>query len=230
MKFLHYRLIAGIIAALSGWAAASALCFLLLRVGQVYTVGGGVRVWNSPVMPNLQWIGMLLPLFCLLARDRGKALVRIARAALPWLALFPLGFLPPSLMRIALSVFVLGWGAFRFGWLFGPVLPEQQVAPRKAACITGLIWAACALYGYQSQFEAHISLFFIYGDWSQYAEHYLALLSGQAPGRAWLAGAGHFNPLVNLVMTGCLALVRRPETIFLVNALLVSSAEIGRAS
>ena len=225
MKLLRHRLVAGLVAALSGGAASSALCFLLLQVDSVSLVGRGlVRTLDFDPGPYLPWVGMFLPLACLRARDRGKALARFARAALPWLALLPLEFLPPSLVRVALSVFVLGWGAFRFGHLYGPVLPEQPVAPRKGALIVCLIWAACALYGYWSQFEAHITLFFIYGDWSQYAEHYLALLSGEAPGRAWLAGAGHFNPLVNLVMAGCLALVRRPETIFLVNALLVSSA------
>ncbi len=222
--WFHNRVLACIIAALSGGACVLALwgwCVCTARIsvvqGAFWYYGNDWRSWLF--LPGCA----LVPAAAFFFRDREKMLSRLAAACCPWLLLWPLIFLPASLPLLGISLAVFGWGVFRLGYLFGPVLPCQEIPEVKAKCLTLLIWAVCAFYGYWAQLQAHNTLFFIYGDWSQYAEHYLTLLSG-APFRAWLAGAGHFNLLVNAVMTGALAVWRAPEMIFLVNALLISSA------
>ncbi|MBQ7394062.1 MAG: DUF2079 domain-containing protein [Lentisphaeria bacterium] len=222
--WFHHRLPAFAVAVLSGSACGGFLYELLVLTGRIGVVNGAL--WRYPELSGLPgWIGgaLLLPVAVLSARDRGKMLARLAAACSPWMLLIPMSFLPESLTFLGVKLALFGWGIFRLGYLFGPVLPQQEITAGKARLLVGAIWAVCAAYGYWAQFQAHITMFFIYGDWSQYAEHYLNLMNG-APFKAWLAGAGHFNPLVNVVMTGALTLRNAPETIFVVNALLISSA------
>lgn len=217
------RVWALLLTALSGGACTLVLFDWICRISRI-SIGQGI-FWQHKEAPAWWWglVGVLLPLAALFARNKGKMLSRLASSCCPWSLLLPLFFLPKSLPVLGVELAIFGWGVFRLGYLWGPVLPKQEIPPVKAAVLVLLIWGVAAAFGYWSQFQAYITLFFIYGDWSQYAEHYLKLLQG-APLRAWLAGAGHFNPLVNVVMTGFLALWRAPETIFLVNALVVSSA------
>lgn len=218
------RVSAFLVAALSGGACLGTLYGWLVRTARISVVRGAFWHYEDGVPPAV-WLagGAVLPVTAFFFRGRGKMLSRLAAACCPWILLLPLLFLPESLPLLGVGLAVFGWGVFRLGYLFAPVLPVQKMPEVKANCLILLIWAACAFYGYLAQLQAHNTLFFIYGDWSQYAEHYLRLLAG-APFRAWLAGAGHFNPLVNAVMTGALAVWRAPEMIFLINALLISSA------
>ena len=221
--WFHQRVAAFTVAALAGGACMLALYDWIFRIARISVVQGTFWLYDNAAV----WWGLagcaLLPCAALLSRDRWKMLSRLAAACCPWILLGALPFLPSCLLQLGSGLVIFGWGVFRLGYLFGPISPRQEIPEVKAKAAAALLWGICACYGYMAQLQAHYSLFFIYGDWSQYAEHYLKLLSG-APFQAWLAGAGHFNPLVNVVMTGALAVHRAPETIFLINALAVSSS------
>ena len=221
--WFHQRAWAIVTAALAGGACTLALYHWIVRTARISVEQGAFWFYDDVAIGWGLAGCALLPCAAMLARDRWKMLSRLAAACCPWILLGGIPFLSPNLLLLGVGVAIFGWGVFRLGYLFAPVLPRQEIPESKAKVLTLLIWGMVFCYGYLAQVQAHHSLFFIYGDWSQYAEHYLNLLAG-APFRAWLAGAGHFNPLVNVVMTGALAVHRAPETIFFINALLVSSA------
>jgi uncharacterized membrane protein len=123
---------------------------------------------------------------------------------------------------ILLAITVVGWVVFRSGNIITLKLPDIPAKWLTFILISG--WLLLTVWGYYVQVKAYDSLYFIYGDWNQYAAHYQHLLSGSARWVQWLAGAGHWNFGVNIVMTGLFWLWNAPDTIFIVNALVIASA------
>lgn len=128
-----------------------------------------------------------------------------------------------GMLCYALLIFV--WCALRSGALMHrkfrkiPELPSSYSAVAAALLTIGSVcWS---VFLQKSAFNA---LYLIYGDWGQYAECYMRLASGGASLKAWLCSAGHFNPLVNLILTGSFLISPSAETVFLVNALVTASA------
>ncbi len=101
-------------------------------------------------------------------------------------------------------------------------LPE--IPRRYLIFIMGAGFLLLTAWGYYVQVKAYDSLYFIYGDWNQYSAHYSHLLSGRASFVQWFSGAGHWNFGVNLLMCAASKLWYAPDTIFLVNALVIASA------
>ena len=122
---------------------------------------------------------------------------------------------------ILFAVLVISFIAFQAGRCFTFKLPELPEKYGTVVALSGGI--ALAIWGYYLQTRAYDSMYFIWGDWNQYAEHYLHLLSGKARGVHYLAGAGHWNFGVNLVMTGALKVWCAPDMIFIINALCIAS-------
>ncbi len=123
---------------------------------------------------------------------------------------------------ILFVVIILSFVASRSCNVISIKLPE--VPRRYLFFIIGagfLLWSA---WGYYVQVRAYDSLYFIYGDWNQYAAHYTHLLNGNGRLIQWFAGAGHWNFGVNLLMCAALKLWYAPDTIFLINALIIASA------
>ena len=142
---------------------------------------------------------------------------RILRPA--WLLwLIPATTFPGILIAVAVLSFI----AFRSANEINVKLPE--IPPKYLFLILTagyLIWSA---WGYFVQVKAFDSLYFIYGDWNQYAAHYSHLLNGDSRAIQWFSGAGHWNFGINLLMCAALKIWYAPDTIFLVNALVIASA------
>lgn len=142
------------------------------------------------------------------------------KAFAPALLLYPLLLPPPSFPILAATLAVTGWCLYRAS-SERSLLPSP---PKNAAVwLAAALSLAAALWSFTLQERAYRSLFLAYQDWGEYAECYLALARGGVPWRAYLAQAGHFNFLPNVVMSLLLRLHREPETIFAVSALLSGS-------
>ena len=210
---------------LAGGAIFSALAVLLFKV---YAVSGIYYDAVSREFPN--W----LPLWAVAVAGAAAALA----ATLPWKAQWQRRLadaekiLRPGLLLyltlqasfpwIFAAIFLLGYIAFRAGNRLKISLPEL---PDKYALVTVLAgWIILTLWGYYVQICACDSLYFIYGDWNQYASHYQMLFGGNGRFIDWFIGAGHWNPGVNLLMSAALKLCYAPDTIFYINALCIASA------
>ncbi len=126
---------------------------------------------------------------------------------------------------LCFALFSLTWCALRLGALmhrkvkFLPELKENHafITVFLLTLITG--WWLCYLQ--QSAFN---SWYLIYGDWGQYASCYIKLASGCGSLKEWLCSAGHFNPLVNVLMAGAFFISPSASTVFTVNTLAIVSA------
>ena len=121
----------------------------------------------------------------------------------------------------ALAVFV--WGILRLG-AGGRAADLPEIPGAPATACAGLLTAGVVIWSFLLQCAAFDSWFLIFGDWGQYSECYLRLASGEGNMKELLCAAGHFNVLVNLVMTGALRVFRSPRTVFFINSLAVASA------
>ena len=176
--WFHQRAAAFAVAVLAGGACTLVLHNWVIRVARISVVQGTFWLYDDTAV-LWGWLGCaILPCAAVLCRDRWKMLSRLAAACCPWILLGIFLFLPLNLPVLGLGLAVFGWGVFRLGYMFAPVLPQQDIPESKAKLLTLLLWGICVCYGYLAQIQAHNSLYFIYGDWSQYAEHYLKLLSG----------------------------------------------------
>ena len=133
-----------------------------------------------------------------------------------------LWFIPgDSFPGILLAIAVIGFVVFQIAGYWKKPLPEL---PQKYGTLIAIAGgAAAAVWGYYLQSRAFDSLYFIWGDWNQYVEHYQYLLSGKAIFVQWCAGAGHWNFGVNLIMSAALKIWYAPDTVFIINALCIAS-------
>ena len=124
-----------------------------------------------------------------------------------------------------LALASLTWCALRYGALMHRKfrkLPEPD--EKLALSALFLLTAAMGVWCFYLQTAAFKSWYLIYGDWGQYADCYLRLASGNGSLKEWLCSAGHFNPLINLLMTGAFLISPSANTVFGINALVIVSA------
>ena len=124
-----------------------------------------------------------------------------------------------------LALISLTWCALRFGALMHRKfrkLPEPD--EKKALLFVALLTFSMGCWCFYLQSAAFKSWYLIYGDWGQYADCYLRLAAGNSSLKAWLCSAGHFNPLVNFLLTGAFLLSPSANTVFSINALVIVSA------
>ena len=113
----------------------------------------------------------------------------------------------------------------RFAAEFWNYLKRKLKLPHNAVWyLIGAAFIAEVIWGYILQRRAYDSMFLHFSDWGEYAENYLRLaFSENNKFTDFLAVAGHWNPAINLLMSGALRLVKQPDTIFLINTLVISS-------
>ena len=171
------------------------------------------------------WIAAVMGIIALLAAafygksdrmERVRKWEKILRPA--WLLWFiPCGTFP----GIFFSAAIISLTVFNAAGSRRKPLPELPEKYGTAIAFAGGLTVAA--WGYYLQIRAYDSLHFIWGDWNQYVEHYIQLLSGRANFAQWCAGAGHWNFGVNLIMTAALRVWYAPDTVFIVNALCIAS-------
>ena len=124
-----------------------------------------------------------------------------------------------------LALVSLTWCALRYGALMHRNFKKLPEPDDKAAFfMVSVLTVGMGIWCFYLQNAAFRSWYLIYGDWGQYAECYLRLASGNGSLKEWLCSAGHFNPLVNLLLTGAFLITPSAATIFSVNALVIVSA------
>ena len=184
----------------------------------------GFAIFKEECSP-LMWIIPLCVGALLLFFMRQKTV--LYEYALRPLWLTPVIFVWPNdssgMFCYALALFV--WSAFRLGSLqyrkFEKI-PEISVKYSWPLVLFLTIFTlSLSWYLQNSAFKA---LYLIFGDWGQYAESYLVLASGSASLKQWLCAAGHFNPLINLIMTAAIKIAASAQTVFCVNAMVIASA------
>ena len=130
-----------------------------------------------------------------------------------------------------LGAFLLtGWGACRYasnlaGGETALSGKAPLLSPRTGAALAVLFGMLGVFWGFHLQRTAGNTLFLFYHDWGEYAEHYRRLaFSADIRPIDWLVGGGHWNGAVNLLMSAAIRLVPAPETIFLLNSVMIFSA------
>ena len=207
---------------LAGAAAAAGAALRHLTLG-VYSTKLLKGVQFSP---DAGWTNFIFPFLCAaavlwFARGRER---RYEYAFRPfWLLLgvfvWPAG--ESSVFCYALAVFV--WGVLRLG--AGGKAPDLREIPGIfAGAAVGVLTAGVVVWSFLLQCAAFDSWFLIFGDWGIYSECYLRFASGAGSVKELLCAAGHFNVLVNLLMTGALRAVPSPRTVFFINSLAIASA------
>jgi len=207
---------------LAGAAAAAGASLWRLTLGVHSTkLLNGVQFY-----PDAGWTKFIFPFLCAaavlwFARGRER---RCEYAFRPfWLLLgvfaWPEG--SSAVFCYALAVFV--WGILRLG-AGGKALNLREIPGGAAAAAVGVLTAGAVIWSFLLQCAAFDSWFLIFADWGIYSECYLRLASGAGSVKELLCAAGHFNVLVNLLMTGALRAVPSPRTVFFVNSLAIASA------
>ena len=149
-----------------------------------------------------------------------KRLARSGEVLFPALLFYPLLILPPGFPALAGVLAVTGWCLYRaLQWKCA--LPP--LSPRAGVIATAALSFVVAGWSFFIQNRAFSSLFLAYSDWGEYAECYLKLASGQTPWSSFLAQAGHFNPLPNILMSGLLRCFPSPAVIFLTGAMCLGA-------
>jgi len=184
----------------------------------------GFAIFKEECSPLMWIIPLFLGAFWLFWMRKKTALYEYALRPL-WLT--PVIFVWPNdssgMFCYALALFA--WSAFRLGSLQYRKFEKIPEIGKKwswpfvlfiTLCVFGLSW-----YLQNSAFKA---LYLIFGDWGQYAECYQTLASGSASLKQWLCAAGHFNPLINLIMTAAIRIAASAQTVFCVNAAVIASA------
>lgn len=123
------------------------------------------------------------------------------------------------------SLALMGWSAWRFGSLQKRKIGKIPEIPEKyASAITAAVTAFMLWWVWYMQCSAFDGLFLIFGDWGQYTEAYMRLAHGSFSVKELLCSAGHFNFLVNLIMSGAIFIYPSERTVFFINAIVIVSA------
>lgn len=187
-----------------------------------------VHIYNFVVYKNLAYHWAFIPLlasFVLLFAVRKK--VRLFEYALRplWLNWIPFIYTDTGTGMFCLVLAVFVWSAFRLGNLLHRKMRKIPAPGEKTSlALVGVLTCLAAVWSFYLQTSAFKSLHLIFGDWGKYAECYQRLAHGTAPFKEWFCTAGHFNVLVNVVMTLGQLIKESPYTIFAVNALVIASA------
>lgn len=187
-----------------------------------------VHIYNFVVYKDLTYHWAFIPLvisFVFLFLVRKK--VRLFEYALRplWLNWIPFIYPDTGTAMLCLVLAVFAWSAFRLGNLLHHKLRKIPAPDEKFSLpLVCILTCLAAVWSFYLQTMAFKSLYLIFGDWGQYAECYQRLAHGTAPFKEWLCTAGHFNALVNVVMTLGMLIKESPYTIFAINALVIASA------
>ena len=211
------------VTALAAAALTDALASLLYGVAQVNPLLYRVTEVRVPAFQTVgDCLGTAAVLSCILLSDFRQwrtQFVKWAKLLAPAILLW---FSPcSSFPGILLAIAVIGLVVFQAAGRCRKTLPELPATFGILTAICGGL--AVAVWGYYLQSRAFDSLYFIWGDWNQYVEHYQHLLSGKANFAQWCAGAGHWNFGVNLFMIASLKVWYAPDTVFILNALCIAS-------
>lgn len=220
-----------LLAALIGMAGAWSLLFLyfwMLFINQIHYL-----VENSPIPAEISAVtlalgALILPGAAWFSRDFFPKLRLLNRALFPLLVPVPALLLwPESYFCLLLPVLAGGIAFYRLGAAFPPENYRRwhRLPPRCGVVLAGLGFAAAVWWYFGIQCRAYDRFFLFFSDWGEYSENYLRLAFGE--NRSWtdfLAVAGHWNPVPNVVMTLLFRLHPAAVTVFAVNALLLGSA------
>lgn len=206
-----------------GGATAIAGIALTIRRWIFNTVAVDPIHWQiRPAAPpvGISWFLLAAAVAVIAVAVCGKA-DKLGRKLLPALLFVPLLLLPPEMPVLLATLAVCSWCAYR-------------ALNGRCRCVLTLprdwhTWAVAALalaagaWSFVIQKRAFDTMFLAYQDWGEYTECYLKLAFGAESLKAFLARAGHFNLLPNLLMSAALYLVTVPETVFAASALLLAS-------
>lgn len=207
---------------LAGCAATVTLYRFFFEISQVNAIFYDlIKVKNSPLPLWVAAAGAVLAiLYPAISpsqfHDRLRKCEKVCR---PLLCLW---FIPLTFPYAVLTGFVFGWVFFNAVSQSDLKIPE--FSPKITAAVITLLTLSAVYWGYFLQNSAYNSLYFIYGDWNQYVDHYHYLAGGNGGLFQWFSGAGHWNFGVNILMTVLLKYADAPDTVFLVNALAIASA------
>jgi len=213
-------------------AAAFLIYFFFWKIFAFDPVSRSFFFWKTP-----DWtIGVSIAaaaflLFFLPARKGGwKELAECGKNGLPLIPAALLLLIPFTSTPLPLlgAFFLIGWGCCRHCAASGDPLPFEKavrrLTPRGGLAFSILLALAGCGWGFYMQTAAYHRLFLLYSDWGIYAEHWLKLLSGTGSLHDWLVAGGHWNGAVNLLMTAALRVAPSPETVFLLNSVMIYSA------
>ena len=184
-------------------------------------------VWAAPVS------GVIAAFLLLFLPLRKQGWTGLKESAANWIVLIPAGLLlliPFTATPLPLlgAFLLIAWGCRRHCVGTGDMLPFEdrvkKLTPRGGLLFSLLLAAAGCGWGFHMQEAAYNRLFLFYSDWGIYAEHYLKLASGGGALRDWLVAGGHWNGALNLLMTAAFLVSPSPETMFLMNSVLIYSA------
>lgn len=220
-----------IIAALSLVGLFAGLRNFISVISMTNLLSYQVEVEQNPIPEYLAImpVFLLLPLF--FAEDRERKLRRLAQVLSPLLLLYPLlWFAWDNFFFLPLSLILFGWSAFRACSMFSGVLYWKWARGRHfhsawIPVLVGMLYVVGIFWGFSMQAQAYRSMFLLYSDWGTYADGYLNLLKTGGPAWwNWLSTGAHWNPFVNLVMTGAMWIYPRAETVFAMNSIVIYSA------
>ncbi|OQA88889.1 MAG: hypothetical protein BWY31_00074 [Lentisphaerae bacterium ADurb.Bin242] len=190
-----------------------------------------VYLHRNPVSEYFVFLPVFLILPFLFREKREQNFRRLAQVLCPLLLFYPLLlFAWDNFFFLPLSLILFGWAAFRAGSMAAGPLRRKWEKDRHFSSawipyLVGGLYVAGVLWGVSMQVRAHKAMFLLYSDWGTYADSYLNLLKTGGPAWwNWLSTGAHWNPLVNLVMTGAIWIHPRAETIFVMNSAVIYSA------
>lgn len=193
----------------------------------------GILLYHAHQPDEWRFIGLIagfLLLFLLPLLTGGKDLLKkVGRSGLPLLLSIPFLAVSTETVTPLLAVILCWcWALFRLGESIAPSTPlpspESCSISRLGLLLAGAFALAGTWWGFHMQTHAWRAVFLLYQDWGEYATDYLRILQGpDLPLIRYFVAGGHWNPLPNLIMPLFLRILPAPETIFLLNALLIYS-------
>ncbi len=163
-----------------------------------------------------------------LRRDFIQFLRRLNRALFPLLIPVPFLMLFPS-NYFCLLMPILAWGisAYRLGVTFQPRILRylRRLSPSWGFLVAIIGFLGTVYWHWYIQNSAYNRFFLFYNDWGEYSDCYMRLAwRGANSWSDFLALAGHWNPLPNVVMTLILGIHASAKSVFAINALLIASS------
>lgn len=123
------------------------------------------------------------------------------------------------------AMVILGWSAWRGGRLCKGYIRRIPEFSEKFSLLTvGIVSILLLWWLWYMQCSAFDGLYLIFGDWGQYTEAYMRLAHGGFSIKELLCSAGHFNPLINCIMSAAMFIYPSERTIFFINAIVIVSA------
>lgn len=214
-------------------AAAFAIDFFFWEISTFDPVSRWFHFRETPVAWAAPVSAAIAAFLLLYLPARKKGWEGLKESGKNWLPLIPAGLLlliPFTRTPLPLlGAFLLtAWGCYRHCVGTGEALPFEdrvkRLTPRGGLLLSFLLAAIGCFWGFHMQEAAFNRFFLFHSDWGIYAEHYLKLASGGGSLHDWLVAGGHWNGALNLLMTAAILVSPSPETMFLMNSVLIYSA------